>query len=249
MNLTYIRIELLRQVRDVTNIMFVVALPVMLYLIFGAQNEAATIHVGHGTISFHILVSMAAYGTAMAVASIAASAAAERAQGWGRYLALTKAPRVGFAINKGVVALLIALVAMMIVYSAGWATGAQTDSLKIWWASFTATCVLLPMWALYGFAAGSVLRPESAGSLATGLLTFFGFFGNLFIPLSGTMLELARFTPMYGYAVLVNWPVAEGQKSSAHSESLQVAFANLTAWCVIFLAIAVLGIRRSTRRQ
>lgn len=41
MNATYIRIELTRQVRDGFNLLFVIALPVTVYLPFGTQAGTA----------------------------------------------------------------------------------------------------------------------------------------------------------------------------------------------------------------
>ena len=36
------------------------------------------------------------------------------------------------------------------------------------------------------------------------------FLGNVFTPMSGFMLDLGRFTPLYGYAALARFPLTDG---------------------------------------
>lgn len=248
MNPTYIGIELTRQARDWGNLMFVIALPVAMYLLFGTQTDAATQPAGHGNVAFYVLVSMAFYGAALATTSISGTAATENMQGWGRQVALTRAPRIGFILNKVAVAVLVALAAMALVYAVGSLTGAKAG-VGVWLASFAISLSLMPLWGIYGLAVGLLFRSETAVGIASAALTFFGFFGNLFLPLSGVLLDIAKFTPMYGAAALVRWPTTEGALPTGGTDPLWLPLANVGAWATIFAGLAVLGVRRSTSRQ
>lgn len=62
MNLIYLRIDLVRQVRDVGNLAFIIGLPVVIYLVFGSGAAHSEEMVGRGNVQFYVMVSMAVYG-------------------------------------------------------------------------------------------------------------------------------------------------------------------------------------------
>ena len=65
--------------------------------------------------------------------------------------------------------------------------------------------------ALYGLCAGSLFRTEAAVSAASGLLVILAFLGNIFIPLSGTMLAIGRSSRRStGTSRWVRYPLTEG---------------------------------------
>jgi ABC-2 type transport system permease protein len=85
MSLTYIRIDLLRQLRDLSNLTFIVAMPVVMYLVFGATAEYGGERAGNGNVQFYVMSSMAVYGAAMAATSVTGTAKMEQILGWGRH--------------------------------------------------------------------------------------------------------------------------------------------------------------------
>lgn len=99
MNLAYVRIELARCFRDVGNLMFTLALPVAMYLLFG-KAEYSGQQVGRGTIGFYVMASMGAYGAVIAATAISAQAATESMLGWGRQLALTRQQPLGLSRTR-----------------------------------------------------------------------------------------------------------------------------------------------------
>ncbi|MEL4504702.1 hypothetical protein AAEX63_07685 [Luteococcus sp. H138] len=128
MNATYIRIDLIRQLRSIPTIAFTFLMPVFMYLLFGGRAPYGEQAAGDGNVKFYVMASMAAYGAATAAVSIASMAATESMLGWGRQLGLTRQPSYGFVVNKLVVATLIAAVAQALVYLSGWATGAHATT-------------------------------------------------------------------------------------------------------------------------
>jgi ABC-2 type transport system permease protein len=65
-NLTHLRIDLVRQVRDVGNLAFIIGLPVVIYLVFGSGAAHSEEMVGRGNVQFYVMVSMAVYGASVA---------------------------------------------------------------------------------------------------------------------------------------------------------------------------------------
>ncbi len=140
MNPTYVRIELFRQSRDIMNVMFAVFMPVAMYVLFGNMFGCGGHDAGNGNVKFYVMVSMAAYGSAVATTAIAGTAATESMLGWGRQIALTPMKASGFVAAKITVALVIAAVSAAAVYLTGMLTGAQADAPWIWALSYGTSC-------------------------------------------------------------------------------------------------------------
>ena len=74
------------------------------------------------------------------------------------------------------------------------------------------------------------------------------FLGNVFSPMSGLMLDIGRFTPLYGYAALARYPLTDGWLPSGDHDPLWLPIANVITWTIIFAGLAVLGVRRGRER-
>lgn len=250
MNPTYVLLDARRQARVVATWMFVVALPVGMYLLFGTQSSGDTMF-GDGNVKAYIMASMATYAASMAACSIAGGAATEAILGWGRQVALTRARPSTFVVDKLVLATLFAMIGAAATFAAGLATGAELDDSWRWFAAFAMAVAGSALFALFGLSAALWFRSETAVSAASASLVFFAFFGNVFTPLSGTMLAIAKWTPMYGYNTLVHWPQLHGQVTDGDvtkTDSLWLAVANLIAWFLVFGVLAVTGLRRARAR-
>jgi ABC-2 type transport system permease protein len=231
--------ELLRNVRMVESTFFIVVL---------GDGEA-----GHGNVSAYNMTAMAVYGATMATSAIAGSAAIERQQGWGRQLGLTGLGGSGYMVGKILVALGIALLPIVVIFVVGALTGARFDEGWMWPASGGLALLGAIPFALYGLAAALLFRSEAAVSAASGILVVLAFFGNLFMPLTGTLLTIAKFTPVYGIATLTRWPQLEGavvdtSGGAPASDPLWAIVLNVGAWTVIFAVLCLVASRRSTRR-
>ena len=236
-NLTYIRIDLVRCFRDVTNLLFTFAMPVFMYLLFG-RAQYSDVQWGRGTVGFYVMSSMGAYGAVIAATAIAATAATESMLGWGR--------------NKVAVALVLGALSSSLVFIVGALTGAKADAWWVWVASWAIGILGAGLFGVYGLAMGLLLKSESAAGVASGTVVFLAFLGNMFMPLTGAMLDIARFTPMYGYVSLVRYPQVEGeiqQTDPLQTDSIWLLIANYLAWLLVFSGLAVLGQRRSRKRQ
>lgn len=250
MNPTFVRIDLTRQLRDVMNLMFVLVLPTLMYVIFGLSFSYANESAGSGNVKFYIMASMAAYGASLAATSVTGVAAVEQIQGWGRQIGLTPLGPAGLVAGKAVVALAVTALSIAVVFVVGALTGATAGDPGDWAYTFLIALAGSILFAFFGFAVAMLFRSESAMGIASGVLVLLSFLGNVFVPLSGTLLDIARFTPMYGYVGLVRWPIMQGaQTDAAGVDPLWALVANLVAWLLIFGLVAVLAVRRGRGRR
>lgn len=253
MNFTYLGLELRRILRDVASLFFIVVLPAFLYIIFGASQSYGYEMIAGGNVTMYVMTSMAAYAAVTSATGIGGIVAIERIQGWGRQLGLTPMSDGQYVAVKMTVAFLISLVPITGIYVIGYFTGAE-GTLKAWLVSAVIVIVGSLVFALYGLAAGLAFSSEAAVSAASGLLVILAFLGNVFFPLSGAMLTVAKFTPLYGYIALARYPITDGLLISTEgpgegTEALWIPVLNLAVWAVIFAVAAVLLVRRGRERQ
>lgn len=249
MNGTFIWIELKRILRNVPALFFTAVLPAFMYIVFGATQSYKDEKVGNGNVAMYIMISMAVYGAVTATTSIGGMAAVERMQGWGRQLGLTPMRDAQYVLMKAIVAVVIALIPVGLIYAIGAATGAKATT-QAWILSALLVMVGAAIFSLFGLAIGAGFRSETAVSAAGGSLVILAFLGNVFLPLTGTLLAIAKFTPLYGVAALARYPVTEGYLSDgAERDELWQILLNVGAWTLIFAVIAVVLVRKGRSRQ
>lgn len=194
------------------------------------------------------MISMAAYGAVTATSGVGGNAAVERMLGWDRQLGLTLLTDASFVLTKSLVALIVAAIPITIIYVLGALTGASGDAAA--WV-LSAVAVLGGAWvfSLYGLAVGLAFRSETAVGAASGGLVVLAFLGNIFIPLSGVLLSIAKFTPLYGYVALARFPVTEGvlidgSGNVTDREAVWVPLLNVGVWTVLLGLLATWLVRR-----
>jgi ABC-2 type transport system permease protein len=253
MNLVYTGLELRRVLRDYVSMFFIAVLPAFFYLIFGASQEFSAENAGNGNVGMYVMISMAAYGAVTATSGIGGMAAVERMQGWGRQLGLTPLRDSSYVQMKAVVAVAVAAIPILSIYLLGVLTDAE-GSASAWLLSATIVLVGSVMFALYGLVFGLAFRSEAAVGAASGSLVILAFLGNIFFPLSGSLLTLAKFTPLYGYVSLARYPLTEGYVVNTTNgvvthEELWVPLLNVCLWALILAVLAVWLVRRGRARQ
>lgn len=242
---SYAGLDLKRQLRDKVGMFFIVALPAFLFFVFGMGDDES---YGSANVAMYVMISMAAYGAVTATTTVAGAAATEQTMGWGRQLALTPLSPLAFVAIKTAVAMAVASVPIALIYAIGAATGSSGNAVD-WLASAGIAWLGSSLFAVYGLAICLVFKGENAASIASGLIVILSFLGNVFTPMDGLMLEIGRFTPLYGYAGLARYPISEGNlPMGAGHDPVWLLLANVCAWTVIFAALAVWGLRRRRER-
>ena len=253
MNTTYYRLEMRRILRDRTTLFFTLALPAFLFFVMGATPDYANDEVRDGNVAMWIMIAMAAYGAVTATTSIGGSSALERMQGWSRQLGLTPMRDHEFVLVKAAVATTLAAGAVASVYTVGAISGAEAP-LSVWLASAGLLVLGAATFAFYGLDFGLAFRSEAAVSAAAGSLVVLSFLGNIFIPLNGWQLTVAKFTPLYGYVALARRPLTGGgtldpDTGDLVDEPLWQVLASLGFWTLALGGLAVMLVARGRQRQ
>jgi ABC-2 type transport system permease protein len=241
---SYAALDLRRQVRDRVQMFFVVGLPAFLYVVFGLGGDDPA---GSGNVAMYVMVSMAAYGAVTATTGVAGSAALERTTGWGRQLALTPLRPWAFLALKTGLAMAVAAVPVALIYAIGAVTGAAGTA-SDWLLSALIVWIGSALFALYGLAVCLAFRSDNSVGIASGLIVIMAFLGNVFTPMSGLILDIGRFTPLYGYAALARYPLTEGWGPTGSHDPMWLPVANVLAWTTIFAGLALWGLRRGQER-
>ena len=160
---------------------------------------------------------------------------------------LTPLSTAGYVLTKIAGAMTMSILPVGVAGLLGLLTGARGTAAA--WA-----CGLVGAWAssaifsALGLAIGLALRAEVVIHVPGLVITALAFLGNLFIPLSGTMLTIGRFTPMYGAATIARWGLTGGSSFSADHDSLGWAAVNAACWLVGFALWAARRFTKSTGR-
>jgi ABC-2 type transport system permease protein len=238
--LTYLRLEILRVLRNPMFTGYTIGFPVGFYLLFTtvfAQGPVSTTDF-----SAYYMVSMALYGAVgTALTGVGAPIAMERSRGWTRQLALTPLrPRQYVAIkvaSAGVLSLPVIvaiLVAGRLVHHVDLGLGTWLGLVPALWLG------ALPFVGL-GIAIGYTFRDEAAQGAALTIYFLLSVAGGLWLPIEafpGWLASVAHVLPTYRAGEL-SWQLLAG-----HSPLTGGAVV-LLAWAVAFLGLAAWRFRRA----
>lgn len=241
---SYLRIEALRMLRNKRYIIFVVAFPVVFYLLFsnvwGSQTNASGVKA-----TVFLMVSMGAYGAlAASIMSTAVPWAQERESGWLRQLQITPLSNRSIILTKLVAALLLVLPALLLVFLCGIVTQGVSLSPGQWFSLALSMWIGTVPFAALGLAVGSLVPPDTAQPIA--MIGMFGLaiLGGLWFPLDSmpeTMRSIAHVLPSYSY-VDIGWNLVAGTTPPPQD------VVTILAWAVALGTAAVLAYRRATAR-
>jgi ABC-2 type transport system permease protein len=246
-NLTILRIEIRRLLRNRRTLIFALIAPIVLFSFVGTNKSYANIPDGHGNVSAFLMVSMSLYGAALATTAGGAMVSIERAQGWSRQLRLTPLSPAGYIVVKTLTAMVLGLASVVAVFVVGKATGVPVfyhGYSYLWFV--TALCVWIGalIFAALGLFIGYLLPSENVMQFLGLVVAALAFAGGLFYPLKQAaqiLQDLAKWTPMYGVDQLVHAPLLGG--------SFDIMWAvNAVAWLFLFVAGAVWRFRKDTAR-
>jgi ABC-2 type transport system permease protein len=241
MNLTVLRIELTRMLRNRRTIIFTLVFPAALFFAFGSDSHWND-SVGHGNVAAYVMTSMALYGAALTAASGGAMVAMERALGWSRQLRLTPLSPTAYILMKALLALVLGAVAISVVNLAGVVQGKPSMSVPVWVSCALLTLVCTMVFAALGVFVGYLVPGENAMQVLGPGLAIFAFLGNVFLPITEgtTMWHIASLTPMFG--------VAEISRAPLTGDLPWYAVLNAVVWFALFVAGAAWRMSKDTAR-
>lgn len=240
----YIRLEILRTLRDPFYLFLAVVVPIGFYLLFAGLFGSGPYTPGTLSGDVEIMIANAVYGGIWAcLIATGPRIANERSSGWFRNLQLLPiAPRAILG-GRALVAILFALPAMLLVY----ATAILIHGVQLTAGQWIEMIVLMwvGVWpfALLGIALGYVTNDTTSFGVTYGLYMVLSAAGGLWVPpaiLPSTMLFIARTLPTY-HAADLGWRLANGQSPELVSAIV------LVVWTLGFLLVAALFARRAAR--
>ena len=245
MNITYLRYELIRLLRNKRFFIFSLAFPLALYLAVAGGNKHVSISLGGDKLKFplYYMISMAGYGAMIAAIAGGARIAAERSAGWNRQLRLTPLrPRVYFRA-KVLTSYLMALVSIALLYCAGLSYGVSVHPFGRWVGMTALILVGLAPFIALGILAGHLLTVDSMGPALGGGSAFFGFLGEQWTPLPnhGVLHHISQGVPSY-------WLTQAGRIGIGGHGWGTLAWTVVAAWTVGAAGLAMWAYRRDTQR-
>lgn len=210
MTARYLGLEIRRAVRNRQFLLFTVALPLVLFLIYAQLYGDGSL--GGLSSTGYLMTSMAAFGAMVGAMSAGTRIALERKSGWNRQLRLTPLRPGSYLLAKGAVGVLLALPALGLVYLAGVIMGVDAPAGQLL-ASAIGTWLAVVPFAVLGIAIGYAANPDSAQGLFS--LTFLGLslFGGVWIPVEvmpRVMADFAHALPSYWLGVVARGPIGGG---------------------------------------
>ena len=240
-NLTYIRYEVLRTVRNRRFLIFSLIFPLILFLAVAGAHR----HIKLDGISFplYYMTGMAAWGAMTAVISSGARIAQERQVGWTRQLRITPLKTSSYFAAKVLTGYLMALFSIVVLAVAGTLLGVRLDATG-WLTMLGLLLVGLIPFAVMGIMLGHLISVDSLGPAIGGITALFALFGGVFGPLftSGPVFDVIKALPSY-------WLVLAGKSAldGAHIWTGE-AWIVIAAWSLVMARIGVRVYRRDTAK-
>lgn len=240
--LGYLRLEVLRTLRNRQYLLMIVVLPAVfavfftkLFGSFGTAEEARRYAASY-------MVSMMAFGGMGAVLTATGPRiATERDNGWLRQLRATPLSARAVFAAKVLAATALALPSLVLVAVVGWAVNGVNLS---WW-QWPAILALLWLgtvpFAGLGVLLGYLLNPDASAGATSGVYLMLALLGGLWVPVQlfpATLVSVVQWLPSYRYADL-------GRAVLAGHGPGGVSMAVLVGYGLVFAAAATARYRRT----
>ena len=240
----YVRLEVLRTLRDPMYTFLAVGAPIGFYLLFSGLFGSGPHAPGTLSGNVAIMVAMAVYGGIWAcLIATGPRIATERGSGWLRNLRLLPITTRAALGGRVLTAMIFALPAILLVCATAVVVHGVQLSAGQWVGVIALTWVGVWPFALLGIAIGYATNADSAFGVTYGIYTVLSALGGLWVPISifpSTMQTLGKALPSYQAANL-GWRLANAQTITSAS------VIGLILWTLVFLLAATLFSSRVAR--
>ena len=241
--MTYLRLELLRTIRNGRFFVFSLGFPVILYAILAGSTRDVTNFGGSGiSAPLYYMTGLVSFGTMAAVLGVGARISAERQAGWNRQLRLTPLPVRAYMAGKVAGGYLMALLSIALLYGLGIGYGVRLSAPK-WFEMTGLILVALIPFAIFGVALGHLLTVDSMGPAMGGMTALFAFLGGTWFPITGGgfLADLGQSLPSY-------WLVQAGRVALGGSAWGSHGWTVIAVWTAAAAVLAARAYQRDTRR-
>jgi ABC-2 type transport system permease protein len=241
MNLTYLRYELIRSVRNKRGFIISLVFPLIFFYLIAGSNRHATL--GGIALPTYYLAGMASFGTMGAMFALGARIAAERSVGWTRQLRLTPLSARNYIRAKVLTGYLTALISLALLFAAAATLGVHLTPKSVLHMTGLIIIGLIPFAAL-GILVGHLFTPDSMGPVIGGGVSILAFLGGAWGPVGSghnALHVISESTPTY-WLVQAGHLLVGGQGWSSHGWIV------VGVWTVVIGALAARAFRRDTAR-
>ncbi len=241
MHPTYLRYELLRNVRNWRFILFSLAYPVVLYFLITSPQRHATFD--GVAFPLYFMAGMAAVGTMIAVISSGARIAVDRSAGWTRQLRITPLTAGDYLGARVACGFLMASLVIVLVSLSGTALGVSLSAGE--WLTMIGLMLvgLIPL-SVLGILLGHLVTPDSLAPAAGGTIMLLALLGGAYgflVAKSGAVFDMIKALPSY-------WLVQAGKTALAGGSWPAEGWIVIAAWTAVLVPLAVLVYNRDTSR-
>jgi ABC-2 type transport system permease protein len=241
-NATYVRLELLRLIRNRQNFIFSLIFPLVMFYAIAGSNRNAMISE-HVTFPRFYMAGMIAFGTLAAVFAGGGRIAMERQIGWNRQLRLTPLSPRTYLRTKVLTSYVLAVISVLLVTAAGLSLGVDLSA-RDWLKTVGLVLVALIPFAALGIMIGHLIKGDSLGPVIGGGISLFTLLGGGYFPIggnSGFMHDLVRVIPSF-------WLVQAGKTGVGGEFWTPEAWLVVAVWAVLAAGGATWAYRRDTKR-
>lgn len=232
--MTYLALEIKRALRAGRFLIFTVVFPVLMFVflagVYGDNPQATTT----------LMINMTTWGAFAATLFAGARVAIERDAGWQRQLRLTPLTGASYLAGKGLVGMVVAVPAVVLVPLVG-AIGEGVSLGTGQWIQVTLGVWLAAIpFALLGLLLGQYGTADSMQSITSVLMMVLAMFGGLWVPLDALpafFSDVAHVLPTY-------WMTRVG----AGADLMTSGFV-LAGWTVLFGALVIRRYRTDSARK
>jgi ABC-2 type transport system permease protein len=245
MSARYLRLEAVRQLKNVRSLIFSFAVPVFMLLVFGnAYGSAGVDPATHLPWAMVTTVQMAGYGGMMAALGQAFVIVTERSIGWNRQLRITPLSGTGYLVSKVVTALVAGLMSIVLIFVISAAVFHPSIPLGGWILAGLGLWFGILPFSLLAIMIGQFAKPQFAQPLF--MTVFFGLavLGGLWIPLQimpSWVTNVAKAVPSY-------WLNHLGDMGARLAGNAMPAMLVLLAWTVALAVFISWRYRRDAAR-
>lgn len=242
--LGYLRLELRRILRTPGFLIFTIAMPLVMYLVFTNIGAITGQHPKDAAV--YAMISIGGFGAIGALLNYGASVVSDRSSGWLRQLRLTPLSPISVVLGKGVTGMILALPPIVALCAAAVLVNHVRLTITQWLAIVPLMWLGSTPFVLLGLGIGYLCTAQTVQP--ANFVTYFGFslLGGLWLPLQtfpGWLRTIGRLTPTHGYADL-SWRVV-----LFNDNPTGVDLAVLGGWFAVFGLFAVWAYRRSAARK
>ena len=231
MSFGYLILELRRAMRSTRFLIFTVAFPVLLFLLY-----VGLFSNGDKTVTGVLMIDMTAFGALTGSMFAGGRVALERSIGWQRQLRLTPLSGPAYLTAKGITGMMLAIPAVVLVPLIGAVVEGVSLDATGWLRVVLGTWLAAIPFALIGLFIGQIGTPETMQPIMSIVMIVMAMLGGIFIPIDtmpGWMLDIAHVLPSYWLG-----QIGRGAVTSDLVTGVGKAALVLAAWTVV-LAFAV----------